>query len=82
MKYNRAFIIKNEKTLPFLQEAVRLDTSEDNEAKHWLLESDESFHGEHDGEYFFFKDSRISSDFYLPIDCVELEFIEEDFEEE
>ena len=78
MKYNRAFLIRNKKSLPLLEEEARFDTTEDDSYKYWLLESSESFHGEHDNEYFYFKDSRISNKFRLPLDCVELEFTEEE----
>lgn len=69
MKYNRAFIIRNETSLPLLKDA---DTGEDT--VYWLFESKESFHGEEDGEYFYFKDSRIDSRLRLPLSCVDLEF--------
>lgn len=70
--YNRAFIIRNEKSIPLLSD---VDLYEDSH--HWLFESGESFHGEYDQEYFYFKDSRIDSRLKLPLDCIELEFDEE-----
>lgn len=72
MKYNRAFIIRNDKSLPILS---FFDTNEDS--SYWLFESGESFHGAHDNSIFYFRDSRIPSGTYLPLDCVELEFGEE-----
>lgn len=68
-KYNRAFIIRNEISLPLL-EAVNL--YEDN--AFWLFESGESFHGEFDNEYFYFKDQRVDKRLKLPLSCVNLEY--------
>jgi hypothetical protein len=71
VNYNRAFIIRNDKSLPLLKE---VDLTEDS--GHWLFDSGESFHGEYNEEYFYFKDSRIDSRLKLPIDCIRLEFTE------
>lgn len=76
-RYNRAFIVRNETSLPLLHQA---DGGEDD--GYWLFESKESFHGEEDGEFFFFKDSRIRSFLKLPINCVELEFSESELNQE
>lgn len=73
MKYNRAFIIRNEVSIPLLDS---VDTQEDS--FYWLFESGESFHGNHDDEWFYFKDSRIPFGLILPLDCVRLEFSEDD----
>lgn len=69
MVYNRAFIIRNETSIPLLQ-----DCDQHTDSHYWLFESYESFHGEHDTEYFYFKDQRLDSSLKLPIECVELEF--------
>jgi len=69
MKSNRAFIIRNEISIPTLDS---YDLYEDSH--YWLFESKESFHGEYDESYFHFKDQRIDSRLILPIECVELEF--------
>lgn len=76
MEYNRAVIIRNEISKPLLE---KVDGGEDS--YYWLFTSQESFHGEHDGEFFHFKDSRISSRLKLPMSCVELEFSKEDLED-
>lgn len=73
MTYNRAFIIRNSISLPLLRE---VDLYEDSHE--WLFESLESFHGEYDDKYFYFKDARIDKRLKLPLECVELEFTEED----
>lgn len=75
MKYNRAFIIRNEISMPLLKDA---DGGEDD--GYWLFDSGESFHGEHDDVNFHFKDSRIRYKLSLPLSCVTLEFTEEDKE--
>lgn len=69
LKPNRAFIIRNEVSMPLLEEA---DSGED--CSHWLFKSGESFHGEHDKEFFYFKDNRVSGSLKLPLSCVKLEF--------
>lgn len=74
MKYNRAFIIRNEKSLPTLEEY----NNGEEEDEYWLFESGESFHGEYDDEFFYFKDLRLDGRLKLPLDCVELEFTEEE----
>jgi hypothetical protein len=74
VKYNRAWIIRNETSIPLLK---FVDTAEDS--AYWLFDSGESFHGEEDGKFFYFKDSRIPTCLILPLSCVELEFSEEDF---
>lgn len=71
LKYNRAFIIRNDVSIPLLK---RVDLYEDS--NHWLFDSDESFHGEYDDKYFYFKDVRIDNRLILPLSCVELEFEE------
>lgn len=73
MEYNRAFIIRNEESMPLLK---AVDLGEDS--SYWLFESGESFHGEHDGVHFYFKDSRIDKRLKLPLACVELEFSNEE----
>ena len=73
MKYNRAFIIRNEESIPLLK---NVDVYEDSHE--WLFHSKESFHGEEDGKMFYFKDSRINRMLKLPINCVELEFTDEE----
>ena len=73
MKYNRASIIRNETTEPILMGATK-----NGDDYHWLIESQETFHGEHDDNYFYFKDSRIPGCLKLPMDCIELEFLDED----
>ncbi len=72
MKKNRAFIIRNNISIPLLKE---VDLYEDS--NYWLFESGESFHGNHDDKFFYFKDSRLDKRLELPIDCVELEFSED-----
>lgn len=76
MKYNRAFILRNDHSIPILKDFDVYDESE-----YWLFKSGESFHGEHDEKWFFFKDSRIPTGLKLPITCVELEFTEEDLKD-
>jgi hypothetical protein len=71
MKYNRAFIIHNETSIPLLTD---VDIYEDSH--YWLFDSKESFHGLHDNENFYFKDSRIDGRLKLPLFCVQLEFTE------
>ncbi len=68
-KYNRAFLIRNEVSIPLLED---VDLYEDS--FYWLFESDESFHGEHDDEFFYFLDGRIDNRLKLPLECVKLEF--------
>ena len=72
MKYNRAFIKRNEISLPLLKDVDGGDGDD-----YWLLESEESFHGLTDGKFFYFKDSRIRYPLVLPISCVSIEFTEE-----
>ena len=69
MTYDRASIIRNEISLPLLK---RFGGDEDDER--WLFDSDETFHGEFDDEFFYFKDARIDNRLKLPLSCVELEF--------
>lgn len=76
MKYNRAEIIRNEESLPLLK-AVDSYEDEDMRNSGWLFESKETFHGEHDDEYFYFMDARIDSRLKLPLNCVILEFEDE-----
>lgn len=73
MKYNRASIIRNEVSIPLLKS---VDLYEDS--WYWLFESKETFHGEYDDKYFYFKDSRIDNRLNLPLDCVRLEYEEGD----
>lgn len=73
MKYNRAFIKRNKTSIPLLKQ---VDLYEDS--GYWLFQSEESFHGEHDGSYFYFKDQRIDNRLKLPLNCVELEFDEKE----
>jgi len=73
MKYNRASIIRNSESIPLLKD---VDLYEDSSS--WLFDSGESFHGCHDDEYFYFKDSRIDNRLKLKLSCVELEFSKED----
>jgi hypothetical protein len=77
MEYNRSFIIRNEISKPLLEQVNGSD-----EDAQWLFESGESFHGEHDGKHFHFKDSRISRYLKLPLSCVTLEFSEEDLKKD
>lgn len=76
MKYNRAFIVNNKSSEPFIQEI--LDNTGCEETEYWIVYSKESFHGDHDDTHFYFKDSRIETGTKLPLNCVELEFSEED----
>lgn len=80
MKYNRAFIIRNEESIPLLKEVdlYENDEFEKFDPSYWLFESKESFHGEHDDKFFYFKDARIDWRLKLPLRCVELEFTEEE----
>lgn len=73
--YNRAFIIRNEVSKPILELA---DGGEND--GYWLFQSGESFHGEQDGKFFYFLDSRIRYKLKLPIECVRLEFSKEELE--
>ena len=73
MQYNRAFIIRNCKSIPLLN-AVNLH----EDCEYWLFESGESFHGEHDGEFFYFRDQRIDKRLTLPLECVRLEYSPEE----
>lgn len=75
-KYNRAFIIRNEVSKPILSFH---DGGEDD--NYWLFDSKESFHGENDETHFYFKDSRIPTGLVLSLDCVNLEFTEEEITE-
>lgn len=75
-RYNRAVIIRNKTSLPILNNAIGSDDDE-----YWLLTSQESFHGEEDGNFFYFKDSRIPGKMKLPLNCVDLEFSKEEIEE-
>lgn len=68
-KYNRAFIIRNTQSLILLE--YNYSGAEGEE--HWLFDSKESFHGEEDGKYFYFKDSRLPV-MSLPLSFVKLEF--------
>lgn len=75
MRKNRAEIIRNEISIPLLKV---VDTYEDS--YQWLFESKETFHGVHDEDFFYFKDSRIDKRLKLPLDCVILEFGPEEVE--
>lgn len=70
---NRAEIIRNDISIPLLKMS---DFGEDD--SHWLFDSKETFHGYHDGSFFYFKDSRIDPCLKLPLSCVELEFTEQE----
>lgn len=76
MKYNRAFIVHNDISKPHIQ--YYIDTTGCEELEHWVIDSGESFHGEHDSEYFYFKDSRLDRGMKLPLNCVKLEFREDE----
>lgn len=81
-KYNRAFIKHNEQSSPLLEAMMKSSGMEDQHAlEYWLYDSKESFHGDHDDQFFYFKDSRLDYGCKLPLACVELEFTEEDFKE-
>ena len=73
MKYDRAFIVRNEVSRPLLKSVDLYDDSH-----YWLFHSEESFHGEYDHEFFYFKDQRIDKRLKLPLNCVLLEGIEID----
>lgn len=74
-KYNRAFVTKDASN-PFIKKILDATAQEDTE--YWIIHSKESFHGEHDEKFFYFKDSRIETGTKLPLDCVELESTEND----
>lgn len=80
MKYNRAFILHNEESTPLINKFIEDDCSEEQEMGYWLKESGESFHGRHDDEYFYFKDSRIGQGVKLQLKYVKLEFSQEELE--
>lgn len=76
MKPNRAFIIRSEKSMPLLE-----DVNLNEDSAYWLFESGESFHGKEDAKFFYFRDVRIDSRLKLPLECVELEFSENENED-
>lgn len=76
MKYNRAFILNNQESLPFIRDI--LENTGDEDLEYWVIDSKESFHGHYDDKFFYFKDSRIDTGTKLPLNCVELEFTEEE----
>ena len=78
IRYNRAFVIVD-KNAPALSKI--LDNTGEVDVEYWLVYSKESFHGHHDKKYFYFKDSRIERHTKLPLDCVKLEFSEEEINE-
>lgn len=81
LKYNRAFIKHNEQSSPLLEAMLKSSGMEDQDAlEYWLIDSRESFHGKHDDQFFYFKDSRLDYDSKLPLACVELEFTDVELE--
>jgi hypothetical protein len=76
-KYNRAFI--KDVTHPAVSEILENTGSE--ELEYWIMDSKESFHGEEDGKYFYFKDSRTDRGMKLPLECLDLEFYEEEIKD-
>lgn len=78
LKYNRAFIPTKHLTCPPIVELLANTGNE--ELEYWIVDSKESFHGEHDDTYFYFKDSRIDAYTKLPLSCLELEFTQEELE--
>lgn len=72
MKKNRAFILHNDISKSYIQ--YYIDNTGSEELEFWVIHSGESFHGEHDSEHFYFKDSRIDRGMKLPLGAVKLEF--------
>lgn len=64
----RAFIIRNEESIPLLQEAI---TDIENE-EYWMFVSGESFPGIKSGKFFKFMDHRLP-DFKLPLKYIKIE---------
>lgn len=83
LRYNRAFIKHDENSSPLLEALLKSSGMEDQDAlEYWLIDSRESFHGEYDSQFFYFKDSRLDYGCKLPLACVELEFTEEELDEQ
>ena len=80
LKYNRAFIKNSPVSDPYVQEILMNTGCEETEC--WIIDSKESFHGEHDDKFFYFKDSRIETGTKLPLSCVELEYSKEDLKQD